>query len=73
MGKLINIGVIDTNQNLLTFTVFSGPEDIPAAGRRCTLEIVAGHPAEKVGFGLVCFGPIFVAGELKSVAAYRPD
>jgi hypothetical protein len=73
LGKLCSMGVIDTDKDMLTFTVFNGPDDIPPAGKRCSLEIVAGHPAEKVGFTLVCFGPIFVEGTLKPVAAYRPN
>jgi hypothetical protein len=67
-GVLLNIGLTETGNSL----AFTGGGDIPDPEKGTTLEVVAGHPANRRGFTLVCFGPIFVQGELKSVAAYRP-
>jgi hypothetical protein len=71
-GVLVNIGVMES-ENVLAFIGANRPEDIPAEGQGTILEVVAGHPEKKPGFTLVCFGPIFVQGELKPVAAYRPS
>jgi len=67
-GVLLTIGLTETGNSL----AFAGGGDIPDPGEGTTLEIVAGHPANRPGFTLVCFGPIFVEGALKPVAAHRP-
>jgi hypothetical protein len=67
-GVLVNIGLTETGNSL----AFTGDGDIPDPEKGTTLELASGHPERKAGFTLVCFGPIFVQGELKRVAAYRP-
>ena len=73
VGRLCTIGLTDNGDLRLTFNVIDGADDIVPAGKSTSIQIVNGHPENRPGFTLVCFGPIFVEGELKSVAAYRPN
>jgi hypothetical protein len=62
-----SIGLTDFGTNRLTFD----DSELPGDDKQSTLQIVAGHPPEKPGFVLICFGPIFIEGALRQVAVYR--
>jgi len=67
LGVLRNIGLTDAGSNRLTFDDAELPDDV----KRTTLEIVTGHPPQRPGSVLVCFGPIFIGTSLQQVAVYR--
>jgi hypothetical protein len=62
-----SIGLTDAGTNCLAFD----DSELPGDDKQSTLQIVAGHPPEKPGFVLICFGPIFIEGVLQQVAVYR--